>query len=101
MKRFSRRTYTAGTMRLCSARKDGATLPCNYFMWIGSKWYLFDIREVAKASGHGLPSLMTIDEIRASRAVTGGYEKLLQRDLERVTLWCVATDAADYVKRLV
>lgn len=97
MKRHQTRIVTHNFIKVASAVKDGMTMTYWYYMWIGSKWYPFDIRDIAAKGNHTLPSLATDAEIEAVRGVTLGYEMLLQRDLQTVALWCVAVDAKDHI----
>lgn len=99
MKRHKHRIVTRGFVKVASAVKDGSTMQFWYYMWIGSKWHAFDIRDVAEKSNHTLPRLMSSEELEAAKGVTLGYELLLQRDLETVALWCVAIDAHNYISR--
>ena len=97
---FRRRNVTCGNMKLCSATKDGLTLQFVYYMKIGSQWYQFDIREVAKKAkrnypvpsvhgGYGLDKIKNIPN----------YEEQLKQELHMVAAWCQAIGAQDFIER--
>lgn len=97
MKRHQSRIVTHNFIKVASAVKDGMTMTYWYYIWVGSKWHTFDIRDIAAKTNHPLPKLATDAEIETARGVTLGYELLLQRDLQTVALWCVAVDAKNYI----
>lgn len=99
MKRHQSRIATRGFTKLASAVKDRETQTFWYYMWIGSKWYLFDVRHIAALANRELPALATDSEWAKAKGAFMGYEVLLQRDLERVAVWCEAISARDYLRR--
>jgi len=100
MKRHPSRVVTRGFTKLASATNKGQTQEFWYYMWVGSKWHLVDIRALAKASNHDLPKLAADKELEGCRVSMLGYEMLLARDLERVAIWCDAIDAKQYLGRV-
>lgn len=102
--RYPHRSATSGNVTLNSARKGGNTLGFWFFINLGratcgrDKWVEFDVRDLAKKAGQPLPEKMTLDEMSACRPHTDDFEKLLERDLQRVTDFCARVDAVQLLR---
>jgi hypothetical protein len=102
MKRYLRRSACAGFMRVCNAVKDGSTMSYWYYLKVGTAWYPFDIRELAKRAKQPGPVLTPqSDLIQALQdRDTVKYESLLQKDLNTICSWCMKVSAQDFLERV-
>lgn len=85
MKRHIRLGTTSGYTKIHCAIKDGCVMTYWFYMKIGSQWYPFDIRDVAKRLEREIPKL-----------VHGSHEQ----SLANVTQWCLAANAQDTIRGL-
>lgn len=101
MKRFVRRSACAGFMRVCNAVKNNQTMSYWYYLKIGTGWFPFDIRELAKRVGVSCPVLTEESELTEALRNRDSvkYENLLQKDLNVICSWCVRFSAQDFVER--
>lgn len=83
MKRHTHLSVTVGFLKLHCAVKDGTPMRYWYYIKLGSRWYPFDVRAVARAAGHDLPALDRTDA---------------QENLYNVAKWCQGINAQDYIK---
>lgn len=94
MKRHPTRVITVGNFKVANALHNGRTNYMWYYMWIGSKWYPFDIRDVAAKAGVKIPN------VSVNQFLSGpDLEARLLKVLENVAVWCKTINAQDYIKR--
>lgn len=100
MKRYIRRSACAGFMRVCNATKDGRVLSFWYYLKIGTGYFPFDIRELAKRAKVDMPPLVPDEEITEAIGARDRvkYESLLQKDLHTICAWCVRISAQDFME---
>lgn len=91
MLRYSARSATSGAITLNSARKGGSTQTYWFFLKAGDGWIEFDVRILAQEMGASMPALATAAELESCKPAD--FEKLLQRDLQRVADFCASVDA--------
>lgn len=72
------RQVTVGMTTLCSARKDGSTLACWFYIKRDTGWRLFDIRDLYKDFIPANPAMVDV----------GTYEQFLVAELTRVAELC-------------